>query len=62
MKQYYVLTASPHLKAVFEFIQNRDLPHEIHFNRTRFWIDPHSEAFTEFVLQWSDHCPPVESP
>jgi hypothetical protein len=62
MKQYYVLTSSPHLRAVFEFIRLHDLPHEIHFNRTRFWLDPNSPAFTEFALQWSDHCPRVESP
>ena len=61
MKEYYVLTASPYLEAVFEFIQQRDLRCEVHLNRTRFWIDPHSLAFTEFALLWGHHCAPVLS-
>ena len=62
MKEYYVLSASPYLKEVFEFIQQRNLHCEVHLNRTRFWIDTHSESFTEFALLWADHCPPVELP
>jgi hypothetical protein len=62
MRQYYVLNSSAHLKSVFEFIHNRGLSHEVHLNRTRFWIDPNSIEFSEFALQWADHCDPVESP
>jgi hypothetical protein len=59
MIQYYVLNSSPQLRSVFDFIKSRGLRCEIHANRTRFWIDPHSEALTEFALRFKDHCPPV---
>ena len=58
--QYYVLSSSPLLKDVFEFIRKRELRCEVHMNRTRFWIDPHSEALTEFALRFKDHCPLVQ--
>ena len=61
MKEYYVLSASPYLGAVFEFIQQHDLVCEVHLNRTRFWIDTHSQTFTEFALLFGDHCAPVVS-
>jgi len=60
--EYYVLSSSPHLKSVFDFIRNNNLKCEVHLNRTRFWIDPHSEALTEFALRFAVHCPRVESP
>ena len=60
--EYYVLSSSPHLKSVFDFIRSHNLKCEVHLNRTRFWIDPHSEALTEFALRFAVHCPPVESP
>jgi hypothetical protein len=60
MYQYYVLSSSPLLKDVFEFIRKRELRCEVHMNRTRFWIDPHSEALTEFALRFKDHCPLVQ--
>jgi len=62
MNQYYVLSSSPHLKQVFDFIRSHNLKCEVHLNRTRFWIDPHSEALTEFALRFAVHCPPVEQP
>jgi hypothetical protein len=60
--EYYVLSSSPHLETVFEFIRKHQLKCEVHLNRTRFWIDPHSEALTEFALRFAVHCPRVESP
>ena len=60
--EYYVLSSSPHLETVFEFIRKHQLKCEVHLNRTRFWIDPHSEALTEFALRFAHHCPPVERP
>jgi hypothetical protein len=60
MQQYYVLNSSPILKTVFEFIQCHALDHEVHLNRTRFWLDTHTPAYTEFVLRFSDHCPLVD--
>ena len=59
MIQYYVLNSSPQLRSVFDFIKSRGLDCEVHANRTRFWIDPHSAAFSEFALRFKDHCPPV---
>ena len=60
MRQYYILNSHPQLKTVFEFIQQHDLEHQVHLNRTRFWIATHTPAYTEFVLRFSDHCPPVD--
>lgn len=60
MRQYYVLNSSPQLNTVFEFIQLNALAHEVHLNRTRFWLDTHSPAYTEFALRLVDHCPPVD--
>lgn len=60
MIQYYVLNSSPLARDVFEFIRKRELTCEVHLNRTRFWIDPHSEALTEFALRFKDSCPPVQ--
>jgi hypothetical protein len=60
--EYYVLSSSPHLETVFEFIRKHQLKCEVHLNRTRFWIDPHSEALTEFALRFAVYCPRVESP
>lgn len=60
MRQYYVLNSDPILKTVFEFIQQHDLEHEVHLNRTRFWLDTDTPAYTEFVLRFSDHCPQVD--
>jgi hypothetical protein len=60
MRQYYVLNSHPQLKAVFEFIQCHALDHEVHLNRTRFWVPTDSTAYTEFVLRLADHCPSVD--
>ena len=60
MRQYYVLNSNPILKTVFEFIQQHDLEHEVHLNRTRFWIATDTPAYTEFVLRLADHCPSVD--
>ena len=62
MIQYYVLNSSPLARDVFEFIRKRELTCEVHLNRTRFWIDPHSEALTEFALRFAVHCPRVDEP
>lgn len=59
MPEYYVLTKDPCIQSVFEFIQHNDLNHEIHFNRTRFWV-PQGPILTEFHLRFADHCPLVE--
>ena len=60
MRQYYVLNSSPILTQVFEFIQLNALEHQVHLNRTRFWIATDTPAYTEFVLRLADHCPAVD--
>ena len=60
MRQYYILNSSPILTQVFEFIQLNELEHQVHLNRTRFWLDTSSPAYTEFVLRYADSCPPVD--
>ena len=60
MRQYYILNSHPKLKTVFEFIQQHDLEHQVHLNRTRFWVPLHDEIYTLFVLRFSDHCPLVD--
>jgi hypothetical protein len=59
MLQYYVLNSSPHLLALLEFIRQHHLDHQVHLNRTRFWVATGSIAYTEFVLRYADHCAPV---
>jgi hypothetical protein len=60
MRQYYILNSSPHLTSVFEFIRLHDLAHEVHLNRTRFWVPINTNIYTEFVLRFSDDCPSVD--
>ena len=59
MLQYYVLSQDPRISSVFEFIRQHDLHHEIHFNRTRFWV-PLGHTHTEFLLRFADCCPCVD--
>lgn len=59
MPQYYVLNQDPRARSVFEFISQHALPHEIHLNRTRFWV-PIGHVLTEFVLRFADCCWPVD--
>jgi hypothetical protein len=60
MRQYYVLNSSPILLQIFDFIRLHELDHEVHLNRTRFWIPHSGSAYTEFVLRFADHCPSVD--
>jgi hypothetical protein len=60
MRQYYVLNSSPILLQVFDFIRLHELDHEVHLNRTRFWLDPTADYYLEFVLRWADSCPVVD--
>ena len=60
MLNYYVLNQDPQAVNIWAFIQQYSLSHEIHLNRTRFSIDPHSPAYTEFLLRYIDHCAPVD--
>jgi len=61
MLEYYVLNQDPKAQSVWEFIAAHDLPHELHLNRTRFWVPTDSTAYTEFVLRFAEISPRVES-
>ncbi len=61
MQEHYILNRDPQASAVFDFIQRCNLAHELHLNRTRFWV-PEGVIRTEFALRWSHICPPVEDP
>ena len=59
--QYYILTTDPNLSRVLAWIQDSEIPHEIHLNRIRF--RPHLETLLlQYHLQYSHLCTPVESP
>ena len=49
MMQYAILTLDPMFVKFADFIQHYDLPHEIHLNRTRVWIQD-SSLLTYFLL------------
>ena len=51
VKQFAVFRRDPNLKSVFEFIELHNLQHEIHLNRTRFWV-PVGPVLTEFYLRF----------
>ena len=60
MQEYYVLNRDPCCADLFKFIQRHELSHEVHLNRTRFWV-PDGPIYTEFALRWAQNCPLVES-
>lgn len=56
MKQYCVYTADyAAFAAVLRFIHAHSLKHQLHLNRTRFWINPNSRAHTVLMLRYSLH-------
>jgi len=59
MRQYYILTLDPRASEVFQFILHHKLKLDVHINRTRFWV-PEGSVLTEFILRFSDCCPPVD--
>jgi hypothetical protein len=54
MKQYCIYTQHPEFKSVVTWVVDKELRHEIHLNRTRFWV-PDGHVHTEFMLRWY-HC------
>lgn len=61
LKQYYILIQTPCVSRVLAWLQDNDIPHEIHANRIRF--RPHTEQLlVQYHLQWADSCAPVELP
>jgi hypothetical protein len=60
LAQHYVLTQDTHFVSVIAFMQANHLNYEQHLNRTRFWIDPDSALYTEFLLRFGHSCPRVD--
>ena len=54
MKQYCIFTQHPEFKDVINWMLSKELRHELHLNRTRFWV-PAGIVHTEFMLRWY-HC------
>jgi len=52
--QFALLNQDPQLRDLFAFIQQHDLKHELHLNRTRFWI-PKGPVLTEFLLRFEHY-------
>jgi hypothetical protein len=53
MKQFAVLSRNPDIESVFNFIRQHELAHEVHLNRTRFWIAD-GPVLTEFYLRFNN--------
>jgi hypothetical protein len=52
MKQFAVFNSDrTNLERAIEFIQQHALQHELHLNRTRFWV-PEGAILTEFYLRF----------
>ena len=52
MKQFAVFNSDrTNLERAIEFIQQHNLAHELHLNRTRFWV-PEGAILTEFYLRF----------
>ena len=49
-----MLNRDPKLRNLLEFIQQHKLAHELHLNRTRFWI-PEGPVLTEFLLRFDNY-------
>jgi hypothetical protein len=56
MIEYYVLTRSSYYVPVMNWLIRHQIPYELHLNRTRFSIDPHTIQGTEFALRWLEFC------
>ena len=56
--EFFVLTRDTEFINVGRWIAHNRLQHEVHLNRTRFWV-PEGPLLTEFLLRWRDRCPPV---
>jgi hypothetical protein len=51
MKHFSVFSSDPNLELALRFIEQHNLAHEVHLNRTRFWI-PEGAILTEFYLRF----------
>ena len=54
-RQYYILTQSIKFPEVAAWLSRRNIPCEVHLNRTRFWLSPGSLLHTEMNLRWAQY-------
>jgi hypothetical protein len=54
MLQFALLNQDSQLLDLFAFIKQHELQHEVHLNRTRFWIPP-GPVLTEFLLRFESY-------
>lgn len=54
LTQFSILTRDPDFAKTLDFIRQHSLKHEVHINRTRFWIPP-GTVLTEFYLRFSTY-------
>jgi len=59
-REYYVLTLHPNYKEVLTWVFDNNLKHEVHLNRTRFWVPIDSSLHTYFQLWLKDSCGSVD--
>ena len=59
-REYYILTMHPSAKEVLTWIFDNNLKHEVHLNRTRFWVPLDSSLNTYFQLWLSESCGSVD--
>ena len=54
IRHFALLNRDPKLRDLIEFIEQHKLKHEIHLNRTRFWI-PEGPILTQFLLRFDSY-------
>ena len=54
IRHFALLNRDPKIRDLFAFIQQHQLAHELHANRTRFWI-PEGPVLTEFLLRFDSY-------
>ena len=61
MREYYVLTMHPDAREVLAWVFDNALQHEVHLNRTRFWVPTDSSLNTYFQLWLAESCGVVDA-
>lgn len=58
MRQFSCLTTAPAYRAIVHYVFSRNVRHELHINRIRFWHEDTAEL-TALLLQYGDSLKPV---
>lgn len=61
IRHYCVYTQDPKFATVLRFIKSYNIKHELHLNRTRFWIDDSSPTWCLLLLQFYAHIHSIDS-